>query len=91
MKCNVGRKERVARTFLGLVILGAGIILESWWGVLGFIPIATAAIGWCPLSALLGISTCRESASLPTDTTAGGSHQPLRARDMDPEERKRPH
>ncbi|MEQ1711481.1 MAG: DUF2892 domain-containing protein [Hyphomicrobium sp.] len=28
------------------------------WGWLGLIPLGTAAIGWCPPYALLGLSTC---------------------------------
>jgi hypothetical protein len=90
MKCNVGRKERIFRTFLGLALLGAGIIFRSWWGILGFIPIFTAALGWCPVSALLGVSTCKEDVELPADTTAGGTHQPLRAREMEKDDHRRP-
>jgi hypothetical protein len=39
---------------LGLTLSGAiGI-----WGWLGVVPLATGLIGWCPLYAVLGLSTC---------------------------------
>jgi hypothetical protein len=90
MKCNVGRKERIFRTFLGLTILGAGIVFRSWWGTLGLIPLLTAAVGWCPVSRLLGVSTCKEDVHLPADTTAGGSHHPLRFRNVSDDDHRRP-
>jgi hypothetical protein len=89
MRCNVGRKERLVRTFIGLAVLGAGVLFESWWGLLGLIPLATAAIGWCPLSAVMGVNTCKEENVLPTDTTGGGTHQPIRMREMEGKDRTR--
>ncbi len=62
MNCNVGRTEATVRMFLGALMIGLGVIFQSWWGAIGVIPIATAFIKWCPLSALFGISTCEESA-----------------------------
>ncbi len=57
MKINVGSVDRVLRVVAGLVIIGAGIAFRSWWGVIGVILLATAAIGFCPLYTLLGVST----------------------------------
>ncbi len=63
MKLNLGSIERAVRVVLGLVLLGlaAGGILTgvSMWvaGVVGVVLVATAAISFCPLWALLGIST----------------------------------
>jgi hypothetical protein len=31
----------------------------GWWGWLGVLPLLTAAIGWCPPYAMLGINTCK--------------------------------
>jgi hypothetical protein len=28
------------------------------WGYIGIVPLATGAIGWCPLYTVLGINTC---------------------------------
>jgi hypothetical protein len=60
MKSNVGSLDRILRALLGVALLGlaaAGVI--GWWGWLGIVPLATAAIGWCPPYAMLGISTCK--------------------------------
>jgi hypothetical protein len=55
---NVGSIDRWVRIVLGLAIGGAGLYLESWFGLLALIPIGTSLAGWCPLYAVLGISTC---------------------------------
>ena len=62
MRCNVGRTDRLLRVVIGLVLVGLGIALKSWWGALGVVPLATALVGWCPLYRLVGISTCRPNA-----------------------------
>jgi hypothetical protein len=59
MKTNVGKFDRVFRIVLGLVILGVGYAYESWWGLIGIVPLFTAALGWCPAYLPFGISTCR--------------------------------
>jgi hypothetical protein len=56
MEKNVGRTDKIIRYTLGIVIIGGGIMFNSWWGI-GVIPIFTAAIGWCPLYKILGSST----------------------------------
>jgi hypothetical protein len=59
MKTNVGGIDRVLRIVLGLALIGltlAGTI--GVWGWIGLVPLATAAIGFCPLYPMLGISTC---------------------------------
>ena len=57
MKTNIGRADRIIRVFIGLALLGAGLAFQSWWGLIGLLPLATAAVGWCWLYALLGTST----------------------------------
>ena len=60
MKANIGGVDRVLRLVLGLALIGlAATKAVGWWGWLGIVPIVTAAIGWCPPYALLGISTCK--------------------------------
>jgi len=58
MNKNVGKTDKTVRIILGLAILGIGYYFQSWWGLLGIIPLATALIGWCPLYCPLGLSTC---------------------------------
>jgi hypothetical protein len=59
MRQNVGRIDRLARAVIGLVIIAAGVYLQSWWGLLGLLPLATALSGYCGPYALLGINTCK--------------------------------
>lgn len=58
MKCNVGKTDRIVRIIIGLGIVGAGFYFQSWLGLIGLIPLVTAAMGWCPLYLPLGVSTC---------------------------------
>ena len=58
MKKNVGTIDRSIRTIAGIAAIAAGIYFQSWWGAIGLIFLGTAAIGWCPPYALLGLSTC---------------------------------
>lgn len=61
MKVNVGTIDRALRVLLGLGLLGFALLSDSplrWWGLVGLVPLLTAAAGFCPLYALLGISTC---------------------------------
>lgn len=56
---NVGNVDRMLRVVLGLVLIGltlAGTI--GVWGWIGLVPLATAAMGWCPAYTMLGLSTC---------------------------------
>jgi hypothetical protein len=59
MKVNVGSLDKVVRVVVGLVIIGVGLAFKSWWGAIGVIPLVTAAVGFCPLYTLLGVSTCK--------------------------------
>ncbi|ODA39864.1 DUF2892 domain-containing protein [Desulfosporosinus sp. BG] len=59
MKCNVGGTERIIRIAAGVIILLLGLYYKSWWGIIGLLPLITGAIRYCPISSLLGISTCK--------------------------------
>ena len=61
MNKNIGSTDRVVRIIAGAALIGAGVYFQSWWGVIGAVPILTALIGWCPPYALLGISTCNST------------------------------
>ena len=65
MKRNMGTIDRVLRTLAGVGIVAAGIYFKSWWGAVGVIPLATAAIGWCPAYLPLGLSTCGKKPATP--------------------------
>ena len=58
MKLNVGGVDRIVR-------IGAGLGLVAWaamggpvWAWIGVVPLATGAIGWCPVYPLIGLNTC---------------------------------
>lgn len=59
MKCNVGRTEKLIRIGIGIIIGLMGIYYKNWWGLIGLIPIITGAIGYCPVSDFLGVSSCK--------------------------------
>jgi hypothetical protein len=60
MKKNIGRNDKIARIILGILIIVLGIVYNSWWGLIGVIPLATAFINFCPLYLPFGISTCKK-------------------------------
>ncbi len=60
MDKNVGSADRALRVMAGLIVIFIGIDIKSWWGIIGLLPIATAAIGWCPAYLPFGISTCKK-------------------------------
>jgi hypothetical protein len=62
MKGNMGKADRWIRVIIGLGILALGLTFKSWWGLIGIIPLATAAFGFCGLYTLLGINTGRAKA-----------------------------
>ena len=59
MKCNVGGTERIIRIVVGALILLFGLYFKSWWGIIGLVPLITGVIRYCPISAVLGLSTCK--------------------------------
>jgi type IV secretory pathway TrbD component len=54
---NVGSADRNIRIILGIAIIIVGIFLQSWWGLIGLIPLVTAGLNFCPLYTVLRIST----------------------------------
>ena len=58
---NVGTVDRAVRVVLGIGLLSMLALVEGgarWIGLVGIVPLATAAMGSCPLYSLFGISTC---------------------------------
>lgn len=60
MNKNVGTVDRIIRLVLGLVLIGLAIYWKCWFcGVIGLILLFTAALGWCGLYKVFGVSTCK--------------------------------
>ena len=57
MKKNVGSIDKTIRIILGVIIFGAGIYFQSWWGLIGIIPLMTAMMSSCPIYQIFGISS----------------------------------
>ena len=57
MKCNVGTIDRLMRIVVGLIIAILGVWFDSWWGLVGLVPLATGLFRFCPLYVPLKIST----------------------------------
>lgn len=57
MNPNVGSADKLIRIILGAAIIIAGIFFQSWWGMIGVVPLLTALMNFCPAYSLLGIST----------------------------------
>jgi hypothetical protein len=55
---NVGLIDRVVRAMIGLALLAWAILGGPWWAWIGAVPLATAAISFCPAYVLLGLRTC---------------------------------
>ncbi len=57
MKPNVGSADKVIRIILGIVIVALGFIYQSWWGLVGIVPLLTGVFNFCPAYSLIGVST----------------------------------
>ncbi|MGD1007556.1 MAG: DUF2892 domain-containing protein [Ignavibacteriaceae bacterium] len=57
MTKNVGNLDRNIRLVIGIAIIALGIIYQSWWGLIGVVPLLTAGLNFCPLYSVLGMST----------------------------------
>jgi DUF2892 family protein len=68
MKCNIGKKERVFRIFVGSILLIAGIAVSGTAGIimagLGLIPLATGLAGNCPAYSIFNVNTCKTQKGL---------------------------
>ena len=59
MKSNESTTDRVIRMFLGVSVAMYFVYHNSAWALVGLIPFVTGVVGFCPLYALLGISTLK--------------------------------
>lgn len=63
MKQNVGNVDRWIRIVIGVVLLSLLVFLNGpirWIGLIGLIPLVTGILNFCPIYALLGISTKKD-------------------------------
>ena len=61
MKPNVGTADMIGRIIIALALLSMALFLEGnarWFATLGFIPLLTGSLRFCPLYTMFGISTC---------------------------------
>lgn len=59
MKANVGGIDRILRIVVGLALVAWALLLGGpVWAWIGLVPLATGAMGFCPLYPILGMNTC---------------------------------
>lgn len=59
MSHNTSSIDRIIRVIIGVALLALVFVgPKTPWGWIGLVPLATAAIGYCPLYAILGVNTC---------------------------------
>ena len=57
-QANIGSLDRALRALIGIAVLALAFTgPRTAWGYLGFIPLVTAAVGFGPLYAVLGLDT----------------------------------
>jgi hypothetical protein len=60
MKCNIGKNDKIIRTIIAVLFFAIGIIYQTWWGLLGVIPLATVITGFCGFYVPLKINTLKK-------------------------------
>ena len=60
MKCNVGSVDRLLRIIVGLIIAILGVVFDSWWGLVGLVPLATGLFQFCPVYVPFKLSTVKK-------------------------------
>ena len=58
MKSNVGGIDKILRIVAGIALIAWALTGGPVWAWIGVVPLATGLLGWCPLYALIGLSTC---------------------------------
>lgn len=62
MNANVGLTDKIIRLVLALALFSLYFFLQGdlkWLAALGFVPLVTGLVNWCPIYTLLGVNTCR--------------------------------
>lgn len=58
MNKNIGNIDRIIRIVVGLAIIISGVMMNSWIGAIGLIPLITGIVRTCPIYSALKINTC---------------------------------
>jgi hypothetical protein len=59
MTANVGNLDRALRIIAGLVLLSLVFVgPQTYWGLIGLVPLMTGLVGFCPAYRLFGLSSC---------------------------------
>jgi hypothetical protein len=61
MKCNIGKTDKIIRMIIAALLFAIGLIFQTWWGLLGIIPLITAVTGFCALYVPLKINTLKKA------------------------------
>ncbi len=56
----MGNVDRTSRLVGGVIIVAVGVYMQSWWGAVGLIPLATGSLKWCPLYLPFNFSTAEK-------------------------------
>lgn len=58
MSTNEGTLDRVVRIILGLALIALVFVgPKTAWGFLGFVPLLTGLVGYCPIYRVFKVST----------------------------------
>jgi hypothetical protein len=60
MNCNVGGIDQILRIIVGATLLAWAVMTGNPWGWLGVIPLVTGLFKFCPLYAIIGVSSCKK-------------------------------
>lgn len=59
MKCNTGTTDRLIRVTIGTALLTSFYFMQdTYWLLVGIIPLVTGYVGFCPLYTLCKMDTC---------------------------------
>ncbi len=59
MLVNEAGWDRTLRVIVGLSLLAMTVVgPQTWWGLVGIVPLLTGTLGYCPLYQLIGLNTC---------------------------------
>lgn len=62
MNANVGSADKIVRLVMAAVFFSLFFILSGdlkWLGLIGFVPLLTGLMGWCPMYKIFGFNTCK--------------------------------
>ncbi len=57
MNKNIGKVDRALRIVGGLIIIMIGTSYNSWFGLIGLVPLLTGLFSFCPLYSIFNVNT----------------------------------